>query len=186
MMLTKRELARVLCTVMVATIALAQQLTDALTLQLEEPLGLNDDFSGGSQLFSLHRALVNIESTSGREYRVGAYLESHLADRNYTVERQYIDPLPASSPDADLQRFNLLAYPGATRQTPVLLSSHIDTVPPYYSYELRERDQIWGRGSVDAKACVATQLQAIDELYVVFRSFVFSNISHSNTCGQTA
>ncbi|KAK4698060.1 hypothetical protein P7C71_g110, partial [Lecanoromycetidae sp. Uapishka_2] len=40
----------------------------------------------------------------------------------------------------------------------------IDTVPPYYGYRLREHDQIWGRGSVDAKACVATQFQAVQEL----------------------
>lgn len=41
---------------------------------------------------------------------------------------------------------------------------HIDTVPPYYGYEVRNRDEIWGRGSVDAKACVATQIQATQEL----------------------
>ena len=41
---------------------------------------------------------------------------------------------------------------------------HIDTVPPYYGYEIRNQDQIWGRGSVDDKACVATQIQATQEL----------------------
>ena len=41
---------------------------------------------------------------------------------------------------------------------------HIDTVPPYYGYEVRDHGQIWGRGSVDDKACVATQFQATQEL----------------------
>ena len=41
---------------------------------------------------------------------------------------------------------------------------HIDTVPPYYGYEIHEHDQIWGRGTVDDKACVATQFQATQDL----------------------
>ena len=41
---------------------------------------------------------------------------------------------------------------------------HIDTVPPYYGYDIHDHDQIWGRGSVDDKACIATQFQATQEL----------------------
>ena len=41
---------------------------------------------------------------------------------------------------------------------------HIDTVPPYYGYEIHKHHQIWGRGSVDDKACVATQFQATQDL----------------------
>jgi len=43
------------------------------------------------------------------------------------------------------------------------VSSHIDTVPPYWKYE-RRGDEIWGRGSVDAKGSVATQIIAVEEL----------------------
>lgn len=45
----------------------------------------------------------------------------------------------------------------------MLLTSHIDTVPPFYPWELRgeKNDEIWGRGTVDAKACVATQIAAL-------------------------
>lgn len=127
---------------------------------IEQPLGLE------SALYSLHKHLVNIESISGNEHHVGVLLEGYLQDHNYTVERQYI----ASGFDGDTRledknkRFNLLAYPGSKRQTRVLLSSHIDTVPPFYGYERRENDQIWGRGSVDAKACVAAQIQAVQDL----------------------
>ena len=41
---------------------------------------------------------------------------------------------------------------------------HIDTVPPHYGYEVHNHNQIWGRGSVDDKACVAAQFHAVQEL----------------------
>ena len=122
--------------------------------------GLDESEFGKNPLFSLHKNLINIESISGNEQDVGEFLEAYLKCHNYTVERQYVDPLPTTLQDSQAeereqkQRFNLLAYPGENRQTPVLLTSHIDTVPPYYGYEIHEHDEIWGRGSVDAKACV--------------------------------
>lgn len=147
----------------ITSFANSQFIAYAPTLKLEQPLQLSELEAGQSLLFSLHRSLVNIESISGNEHNVGAYLERLLRQYNYTVERQ--DIAPDSSYDSTRkQRFNILAYPGHKRQTPVLLSSHIDTVPPYYGYDLHEHDQIWGRGSVDAKACVATQFQAVQEL----------------------
>ena len=139
----------------------------------EQPLGvqsLNAD-KLQNELYSLHRKLVNIESISSNERRVGIFLESYLQEHNYTVERQYVK---TDSTAKDKPRFNLLAYPGTDRQTRILLSSHIDTVPPFYPYELRKDDQIWGRGSVDAKACVATQFQALQELLTT------GDISHND------
>ena len=41
---------------------------------------------------------------------------------------------------------------------------HIDTVPPHYGYAIHNYDEIWGRGTVDDKACVAAQFQATQEL----------------------
>ncbi|MCJ1225731.1 hypothetical protein MMC12_002380 [Toensbergia leucococca] len=115
-----------------------------------------------SPLFSLHRDLVKIESITGNENYVGKYLQQYLTSHNYTVETQLVDsPSPQSNPTP---RVNLLAYPGKTRKTRLLLSSHIDTVPPYFPYSQRSHSQIWGRGSVDAKASVATQIQALNEL----------------------
>ena len=81
---------------------------------------------------------------------------------NFTVEKQHVEPLSAS--DAKLPRSNILAYPGNHRNTRILLSTHIDTVPPYLPYHVRNGDEIWGRGSVDAKACVATQITAVEQL----------------------
>lgn len=60
-------------------------------------------------------------------------------------------------------RQNVLAYLGEKRQTRILVTSHIDVVPPYWPYE-RRGDEIWGRGSVDAKASVAAQITAYQEL----------------------
>ena len=127
----------------------------------EQPVASDEFEIDKSPLFSLHRDLVNIESISNNEHNVGVFLESYLKDHNYTVERQYIDFIQSKKKNA---RFNLLAYPGSKRQTPVLLTSHIDTVPPFYPYTLREKENIWGRGSVDAKACVATQITALQQL----------------------
>lgn len=121
-------------------------------------------------LLSLHRRLIEIESISGREHDVAKYLQSYLLAHNFTVELQEVEPptstltgVENSSSHKQPPRFNLLAHAGK-RDAPVLLSSHIDTVPPYLPYEIREQDQIWGRGSVDAKACVAGQIIAVEEL----------------------
>jgi len=140
------------------------------TESFEQPLGLLTTLTDTSPLLALHRALVEVESTSGNEYAVGEYLEAYLQSQNFTVERQNVDPLHMSGAASETgtlkkkQRFNLLAYPGSRRQTPLLLSTHIDTVPPYIPYETDSSDEIWGRGTVDAKACVATQIQAALEL----------------------
>lgn len=115
-------------------------------------------------LFSLHRSLMEIDSTSGREHDVAIWLESYLTAHNFTVEKQAVEPFPNHPPTKTPQRYNILAYPGLKRKTRVLLSSHVDTVPPYIPYSIRNGNEIWGRGSVDDKACVAAQIIAVLEL----------------------
>ena len=120
-------------------------------------------------LFSLHRDLVEIESISGNEHHVGTYLDHYLRKHNFTVEKQHVDALHTAQDESSFvhfkhPRFNLLAYPGERRDTRILVSSHIDTVPPYWPYEVRKHGDIWGRGSVDAKGSVATQIIAVEEL----------------------
>lgn len=124
----------------------------------QNPLRLDTDAAGPESLFRLHRRLVDIESVTGNEYGVAKYLESYLSARNFTVELQWVKPVRNN-----IQRFNVLAYPGS-RNSRILLSTHIDTVPPYIPYSIRNRNEIWGRGSVDAKGCVATQIKAVEEL----------------------
>jgi len=107
------------------------------------------------ELLSLHRKLVEIESISGHEKGVGYWLASYLKKQNLTVELQKVDK----------GRFNVFAYRAQERKTKVLVTSHIDTVPPYRPYELRANGtEIWGRGTVDAKACVAAQTIAVTSL----------------------
>lgn len=66
----------------------------------------------------------------------------------------------------DDERYNVFAYMGDGRKTRVLISSHLDTVPPFWPYERRGEngEEVWGRGSVDAKGSVATQIMAVEQL----------------------
>ena len=155
--------------------------------QPPSPGASNVDDSRYKPLFALHRDLVNINSISGHEHAIAVYLETYLQGLNYTVERQNVDPLaqvtfsyrePAGSAEQQQQlpqRFNLLVHPPSHRRTPVLLTTHIDTVPPFYPYVQRSdadphfdthnpSTELWGRGTVDAKACIATQLFAAQSL----------------------
>lgn len=71
-----------------------------------------------------------------------------------TVETQQVE----------LIRSNIYAYFGDKKDAKVLLTSHIDTVPPFLPYHT-QGDIIYGRGSVDAKASVATQIISSLQLY---------------------
>jgi acetylornithine deacetylase len=113
-------------------------------------------------LLSLHQALIDIESITGNEQEVGKFLISYLEERNFTVETQDVGAATSSKGP----RRNVFAFKGKQRKTRTLVTSHIDVVPPYWPYK-REGDEIWGRGSVDAKGCVATQIIAFEELYAV-------------------
>ncbi|KAK9449438.1 uncharacterized protein V1518DRAFT_416015 [Limtongia smithiae] len=106
-------------------------------------------------LLYLHRNLIEISSVTGTEGSVAKFLDSYLKSTGWTVELQ-----PISS---DPNRMNVFAYRGSERKTKVLLSSHIDTVPPFIPYSVHD-GFIWGRGSVDAKASVAAQIVAATEL----------------------
>ncbi|KAF3005797.1 hypothetical protein E8E13_007718 [Curvularia kusanoi] len=109
------------------------------------------DASTSKELLALHKKLVDIESISENELEVGIWLASYLKDNGFTVERQEVAK----------DRYNILAY-GSKRDTTILLSSHIDTVPPYWPYYYNKTtDVIGGRGSVDAKASVAAQILAV-------------------------
>ena len=122
-------------------------------------------------LLSLHKSLVEIPSISGTENKVGSFLIEYLTARDYVAQLQFLPPA-VNTPDG-AERFNVLAWPGPTRNpTPrVLVTSHIDVVPPYIPYHIDHDgdgvgpdSRISGRGSVDAKASVAAQITAVQEL----------------------
>lgn len=141
------------------------------------------DIISASPLLSLHRALVEVESISSNELAVGKLVISTLEAYNFTVTTQQVDDIN----DKKAKRWNIYAAPdtskypfseysklhGSSSGTPkVLLSSHIDTVPPYIPYSLyrpkhSSKDSdilIYGRGTVDDKACVAAQILTTLEL----------------------
>lgn len=132
----------------------------------QRPLHLEEELANSSPLLSLHRDLVKIESISSNEYAVGQYLQKYLNAHNFTVEAQTVTEMRTATglEKTKHDRHNIIAYHGKKRKTRTLLTSHIDTVPPYWPYEVRPHHDIWGRGSVDAKGCVATQIIALQEL----------------------
>ncbi|KAG9626996.1 Zn-dependent exopeptidase, partial [Aureobasidium melanogenum] len=129
----------------------------------QQPIGASEPNSIGStwtkELISLHRHLISTESISGNEYDVGKWLSDYLKHDGWTIETQKVNN--------DSSRLNILAYPGKVRNADLLVSSHIDTVPPFYPYKIYSNDSetiISGRGSVDAKASVAAQIIATKKL----------------------
>ena len=110
-----------------------------------------------NDLVGLHKNLTTIESISLNELKVGQWLKSYLEDQGYSTEAQEVDK----------DRYNILAWSGKNRNAKTLVTSHIDTVPPFYDYKIRKdgkKTMISGRGSVDAKASVAAQIIATNQL----------------------
>ncbi len=117
----------------------------------------------------LTRRLVEIESTTFHEGRVGAFLQRYLESERYAVERTAVGqpdepdyPATSKAEIAAQERFNVYAaLPGVVPE--VVLSTHMDTVPPFFG--LREDEEfLYGRGACDAKGIVAAQIAAADRL----------------------
>ncbi|KAK6343958.1 hypothetical protein TWF696_007610 [Orbilia brochopaga] len=131
--------------------------------QIQVPSFINKiiDPTGSSPLLSLHRDLISIPSVTGDEEAIAKFLESYLLAKNFRVEL-----IPVASPEypPTKKRYNVFAYPaGGSRHAPILLTSHIDTVPPFLPFKDGLR-AVHGRGSCDAKASVAAQIIAVEEL----------------------
>ncbi|KAB2102693.1 hypothetical protein AG0111_0g9033 [Alternaria gaisen] len=114
-------------------------------------------------LFSLHEVLVNIPSISGDEVEGAEFLSEYLSNLGYYVEEV---------PVGDTGTFNVFAYPQELKDEgvwpEVLITSHIDTVPPFYPFERREENGTvyhFGRGTVDAKGPVATMIVASHKFF---------------------
>jgi acetylornithine deacetylase len=105
-------------------------------------------------LFQLTRALIDIDSVTGRERAVGDFLFSYLEDlaerTGGTVER-----MPVAE-----DRFNLFASWG---KPVVVLSTHMDTVPPFFPSS-EDAEHIHGRGACDTKGGIASMIKALEEL----------------------
>jgi len=111
-------------------------------------------------IVSLTRSLVDIDSTTGREGACGRWLADYLRGRGWSVQEQRVDDT----------RFNVIAMPGShpapriSHPAPsVVFSTHFDCVPTFFPSRV-EGDQLYGRGSCDAKGILAAQVAAAEQL----------------------
>jgi len=104
-----------------------------------------------TDVVALARRLVDIPSVSGEEDDVARFVAALLADLGYQVE--VFEAAPG--------RPNVLAT--TTRPPQVVLSTHLDTVPPYIAARVTD-GALCGRGACDAKGIVAAQIAAAERL----------------------
>ncbi len=100
----------------------------------------------------LARALIDIDSTTPAEGPVMRWLADWLRGRRYEVEEQPVEG----------DRVNLVVTVGR-RAPDVVLSTHLDCVPPFFPSRLEER-LLYGRGACDAKGIAAAQIGALERL----------------------
>lgn len=102
-------------------------------------------------LFALTRQLVDIESISGNEGAVGERLFEELSARGFKTSK-----IPVEE-----NRFDVYA---STKESPaIVFSTHMDTVPPFIKSS-EDAENIYGRGSCDAKGIIAAQIAAAERL----------------------
>ncbi len=101
-------------------------------------------------LVDFARALIDVDSTTGREQAAGEVVASSLERLGYTVERQMVGN----------GRFNVFAR---LDEPSVVFSTHFDCVPPFFPSEVRD-GVLYGRGSCDAKGILASQVAASERL----------------------
>jgi acetylornithine deacetylase len=108
----------------------------------------------------LTRQLVDIESTTYHEGKVGDFLAEFLAGRGWSTEKT---PVPQSKESGNKgPRWNVYAGP-SNGQPDLVFSTHIDTVPPFIPLS-EDEDYLYGRGTCDAKGIVAAQAAAAESL----------------------
>ncbi|KAK4162396.1 hypothetical protein QBC43DRAFT_380049 [Cladorrhinum sp. PSN259] len=130
-----------------------------LSPTLSSPLSHEDAPSYRDSLLTLHEQLIRIPSLSNSETDAATFLKTYLTKLDFHVELQEVAP----------KRYNVLAYPNATSvpsySPKLLITSHIDVVPPFIPYSIESpitsSSLISGRGSVDAKASVSAQIIAL-------------------------
>jgi acetylornithine deacetylase len=109
---------------------------------------------------SFTRQLIDIESITGNEAEVGEFLERELKALGWHAARMAVAPQMGESSGP---RFNVYAVPPDRRPPQVVLSTHMDTVPPFIPSS-EDADRIYGRGACDAKGIIAAQIAAGERL----------------------
>jgi acetylornithine deacetylase len=96
------------------------------------------------------RALIDIDSTTGREEAAGIWLADALSGLGYSVRKQPVER----------GCFNVFA----TIDDPhVVFSTHFDCVPPFIPSRVAD-GRLYGRGACDAKGILAAQVAAAERL----------------------
>ena len=109
-------------------------------------------------LIDFARALIDIDSTTGREQEVATFIARTLRDRGWHVDQQ---PLTDG-------RFNIIARVG---EPTVVLSTHFDCVPPFFPSRI-DGNRLYGRGACDAKGILAAQVAAAERARLAGRTDV--------------
>src|SRR5277367_748996 len=110
-------------------------------------------FSLPMDAITLTLQLVDIESISGNEAAVGNYLYGELCRIGYQTRKMPVEG----------DRFNVYATSHDHPHPAVVLSTHMDTVPPFIASS-EDAGRIYGRGSCDAKGIIAAQIAAAERL----------------------
>jgi acetylornithine deacetylase len=104
--------------------------------------------------FQITRALIDIDSVTPNEERIGDWLFEHLrplAERfNGRIEKIQVEP----------GRNNVWAWWGTPE---IVFSTHMDTVPPYIPSS-EDDEFIWGRGACDTHGLCAAMIKSIERL----------------------
>ena len=113
----------------------------------------------------LTKQLVAIDSTTYHEGLCGSFLAELLTAQGWSVEQMPVpQPDPARTPGGGTgSRFNVYAsLPGIVPK--VVLSTHMDTVPPFLGSCREDAEHLFGRGVCDAKGIIAAQIAAAEQL----------------------
>lgn len=97
------------------------------------------------------RALIDIDSTTGREAEAGVWLAAALRRLGYHVVEQRVARGCAN------------VYAAVIDRPAVVFSTHFDCVPPFFPSRV-ESGVLHGRGACDAKGILAAQVAAAERL----------------------
>ena len=118
---------------------------------MEDLISAKDDIS------AFLMALMSMDSTTGKEGTLSVAIKEFLKHEGFNI---IVQPIPQST-----HRSNILATwgPFDAPGPRVLFNTHLDTVPPFIPPK-RDDENIYGRGSNDAKGQIASQIFALRRL----------------------
>jgi acetylornithine deacetylase len=101
----------------------------------------------------LTRKLIDVESVTGNEAAVGRLLQQELTALGFEARLVPVEE----------DRANVWAFTPPHERASVVLSTHMDVVPPWFPSSEDEKN-IYGRGACDAKGIIAAQIAAAERL----------------------